>query len=79
MNWENLLQPWHNKETISDDEIKSLIRQWRNAQLEASDWTQLSDVDISNKAAWAAYRQQLRDMLKGVTNFKLIIFPEPPK
>lgn len=36
----------------------------RNALLAESDWTQLADVPLSaeQKAAWAAYRQQLRDI-----------------
>lgn len=36
----------------------------RNASLAASDWTQLADSPLSTeqKAAWAAYRQQLRDI-----------------
>lgn len=41
-----------------------LAVQTRNALLAESDWTQLPDVPISaeQKAAWAAYRQQLRDI-----------------
>lgn len=36
----------------------------RNALLAESDWTQLADVPLSaeQKAAWVAYRQQLRDV-----------------
>ena len=37
------------------------IKLWRNAQLVASDWTQLPDVPV-DKAAWADYRQALRDL-----------------
>jgi hypothetical protein len=37
------------------------IKRWRNAQLAASDWTQLPDAPV-NKAAWAEYRQALRDL-----------------
>jgi len=37
------------------------IRLWRNAELAASDWTQLPDAPV-NAAAWAAYRQELRDI-----------------
>ena len=35
------------------------IRNWRNAELSASDWTQLTDAPV-DKAAWATYRQALR-------------------
>lgn len=37
------------------------LRADRNARLAASDWTQVEDAPV-NKAAWAAYRQALRDL-----------------
>jgi hypothetical protein len=37
------------------------IRQQRNAKLLQCDWTQLSDSPV-DKAAWASYRQALRDL-----------------
>lgn len=37
------------------------IKLWRNAELRASDWTQTLDAPV-DKAAWAAYRQALRDL-----------------
>ena len=37
------------------------MRLHRNALLAASDWTQAADDPTGNAAAWAAYRQQLRD------------------
>jgi hypothetical protein len=37
------------------------IKLWRNAQLAQSDWTQLPDAPV-DKAAWATYRQALRDL-----------------
>ena len=37
------------------------IRLWRNAQLAQTDWTQLPDAPV-DKAAWATYRQALRDL-----------------
>jgi hypothetical protein len=39
-------------------------REKRDLLLKESDWTQLSDVVISNKDAWATYRQSLRDITK---------------
>lgn len=40
------------------------IRQQRNTALLRSDWTQLADADLTaeQKAAWAKYRQELRDL-----------------
>jgi hypothetical protein len=37
------------------------IKLWRNAKLAQSDWTQLPD-SPADKAAWATYRQALRDL-----------------
>ena len=39
------------------------VRSERNAKLAASDWTQVADVPV-DKAAWATYRQSLRDITK---------------
>jgi hypothetical protein len=36
-------------------------RQQRNALLAASDWTQVADAPV-DQAAWAVYRQALRDI-----------------
>ena len=40
------------------------IRGWRNIELSASDWTQVSDnaLDSSTKTAWAEYRTKLRNL-----------------
>ena len=37
------------------------IRLWRNAALNASDWTMHTDAP-TDKTAWAEYRQALRDL-----------------
>lgn len=37
------------------------IKLWRNFKLAESDWTQLPDAPV-DKAAWATYRQALRDL-----------------
>lgn len=34
----------------------------RDLNLSATDWTQMSDLTLDNKAAWATYRQALRDL-----------------
>ena len=39
-----------------------VVRAERDAKLAASDWTQLPDVPLATKEAWAAYRQALRDV-----------------
>jgi hypothetical protein len=38
------------------------MKDGRNAMLRDCDWTQAADVNLPNKAAWATYRQALRDV-----------------
>ena len=49
--------------TIEIDEPSAydLLREDRNKALVASDWTQVADAPV-DQAAWATYRQQLRDL-----------------
>lgn len=48
-------------EAIPDAEKAAQVRADRNGKLTASDWTQVADAPV-DKAAWAAYRQALRDI-----------------
>jgi len=62
---------WFTKYSVADmdDETKAAkdaeqaksMRDQRNQKLSDSDWTQLAD-SPKNKAAWATYRQALRDI-----------------
>jgi hypothetical protein len=64
---------------ITDDtEILFLrIRNWRTQELLATDWTQVAD-STADKAAWAAYRQALRDLPASNKDPKKIVFPTRP-
>ena len=44
--------------------IIAKVKEKRTKLLQESDWTQLPDVSLTNKEAWAVYRQQVRDILK---------------
>lgn len=44
-----------------DTEQAAAVRNQRNALLAQSDWTQLPDAPV-DQAAWATYRQELRDI-----------------
>lgn len=46
---------------MKDEEQAKSVRQQRNEKLKESDWTQLADAPV-DKAAWATYRQALRDV-----------------
>lgn len=54
-----------------------IVRDKRNQLLAASDWTQLPDVPLATKEAWAIYRQALRDITEQPDPFN-IIWPTPP-
>jgi len=47
--------------TAKDAEQATSVRQQRTDKLKDSDWTQVAD-STADKAAWAAYRQALRDV-----------------
>jgi hypothetical protein len=44
-----------------NDAQAAIVRAERNSKLAASDWTQVADAPV-DKAAWATYRQALRDI-----------------
>ena len=54
----------------------SAIRSQRNQLLQESDWTQLPDAP-GDKAAWATYRQELRDVTNQADPFA-IVWPVAP-
>lgn len=54
-----------------------VVKSQRKQLLVSSDWTQLPDVAIATKEAWAAYRQLLRDITLQSDPFN-ITWPTPP-
>lgn len=54
-----------------------LVRAERDRRLLASDWTQLPDVPLATKEAWATYRQALRDITEQPDPFN-IVWPAAP-
>jgi hypothetical protein len=60
--------------------VKASLRPERNRLLSASDWTQLNDTTLPEDtlAAWAAYRQDLRDLTDGIDENGEVDFPEKP-
>lgn len=53
------------------------VRARRDRLLQESDWTQLPDVPLATKEAWAVYRQALRDITLQPDPFN-ITWPTPP-
>ena len=60
----------------TDEQKLDQVRNWRNAQLAATDWTQIADAPV-NASAWAAYRQALRDLPANIDLDNPVI-PDPP-
>jgi hypothetical protein len=70
-------------EPLTQDELDQrvatqwqVIRQQRNQMLKDTDWTQVLDAPV-DKAAWAVYRQALRDITQQLDPFN-ITWPEQP-
>jgi hypothetical protein len=76
-----------NKEVVlrpqEDLDAEELNRAWfnfrgnRNYLLSECDWTQVPDAPV-DAAAWATYRQQLRDLPANTTDPRNVVWPEPP-
>lgn len=60
-----------------DAQQAAMIRDERNRRLTASDWTQLSDAPV-DAAAWATYRQALRDLTQQAGFPWEVVWPVPP-
>ena len=60
--------------------VKESLRPERNRLLAESDWTQLNDSPVAEdkRAAWAAYRQDLRDLTDDIDENGEVEFPVKP-
>lgn len=54
------------------------VKAERNKLLLTSDWTQLPDVPLTNKAEWATYRQELRDIPEQTGYPTNVVWPVAP-
>ena len=65
----------------SEEELKlplmSHIRDKRNTLLQQSDWTQVADAPV-DQAAWATYRQALRDVTTQEGFPEAVVWPVAP-
>lgn len=60
-----------------NDRAAAEIRTERNAKLTQSDWTQVADAPV-DKAAWATYRQALRDIPSQAGFPNEVVWPVEP-
>jgi hypothetical protein len=64
----------------AQDEKWADLRVQRNAKLDASDWTHVTDSPLASdvSTAWAVYRQELRDLPGNTSNPDSPVWPTPP-
>ncbi len=67
----------HDLETVPAEHFSERMRLHRDRLLVESDWTQLPDAPV-DRAAWAKYRQALRDFPAKWTPAPTVTFPEAP-
>jgi hypothetical protein len=70
-------------EAGSFDRALASLRQRRNSLLSSSDWTVLTDNQLTTteKTAWKTYRQALRDITENLTTVEqvnAVVFPVKP-
>ena len=76
-------QVWRVREMTAEevtrhfDSAASAVRQQRNDKLKECDWTQITDA-TADKAAWATYRQALRDVTQQAGFPWTITWPDAP-
>lgn len=64
-------------EKLPNEWVLERVRNWRNAELLKTDWTQTLDAPV-DKAAWATYRQALRDLPASNLDPQKIELPSEP-
>jgi flavin-binding protein dodecin len=62
---------------MTDQALEQAVRRGRDSLLAASDWTQVADAPV-DAAAWATYRQALRDIPQQDGFPENITWPETP-
>ena len=77
MDWTNFVSMIETAGDVPNDYLIERIRPWRNAELAATDYTQLPDAP-ADKAAYAIYRQELRDLMAQSEDARAFIFPIKP-
>lgn len=64
-----------------DNPLWIALRTERDVKLIACDWTQLADspLTVEQKAAWATYRQDLRDIPQDFASVEVVEWPTQPE
>lgn len=72
-----MLEQFDDNDTCTAEVYLARLRYWRNQELNRTDWTQLHDASV-DQAAWAIYRQALRDMPASNSDPRKIVAPVKP-
>jgi hypothetical protein len=67
----------HSQAELESIVYSQQVREKRNKLLSASDWTQVADAPV-DKAAWATYRQALRDIPQQEGFPATVVWPTQP-
>jgi hypothetical protein len=68
---------FENDHEVPDAIFLTRMRHWRNKELTRTDWTQVADAPV-DQAAWAVYRQALRDLPASNADPRAIELPVAP-
>lgn len=74
---EQTIRPFTEEEIKAIQPTSEQLRAKRNQLLAISDWTQVADAPV-DQAAWAAYRQSLRDLTDQAGFPTNIVWPVAP-
>jgi hypothetical protein len=78
----NQIEVYNQKDeaVLTTEHWLAIAKWWRNALLNESDWSQVSDNSLSEiqRESWKQYRKQLREITDSVSNPKDIVFPDLP-
>jgi hypothetical protein len=66
-----------NDDEVTDEMYLARMRYWRDGELARTDWTQVADAPV-DQAAWATYRQALRDLPASNSDPREIDLPVAP-
>lgn len=66
-----------NDNEVDDSTYLARLRYWRDGELTRTDWTQVADAPV-DQAAWATYRQALRDLPASNADPRKIELPTAP-
>jgi hypothetical protein len=67
-----------NDNEVTDKIYLARMRYWRDGELARTDWTQVADAPV-DQAAWATYRQELRDIPQQSGYPFNVIWPTSPQ